>query len=299
MKAIVVGADGGIGRALISALRCRGDTTWGTSRRSAAAENGLLALDLAEQPASAVQLPDADVAFFCAAITSFAECRRDPELARAVNVTGPSALARRLAAAGMHVVLLSTSAVFDWRVPLVAASRPTCAASVYGKLKAQAEAEFLGLGTAASVLRFAKVLTPDLKLFTGWIEALDHAQSVRAFSDLRMAPIALTDAVAALLAVADDRRGGIYQLSSATDISYLEAARYLAQGLGCNPGLVVEGLASEVGIPQEEITYFSSLDSSRLVELTGRAPPDPFAAIDTVFAPAIAARRAKRDARHD
>jgi dTDP-4-dehydrorhamnose reductase len=299
MKAIVVGADGGIGRALINTLRQRGDIVWGTSRRSDATTNDLLPLDLADRAASAISLPVADVAFFCAAITSFAECRRDPVLARAVNVANPSALARRLAAAGMHVVLLSTSAVFDWRVPLVPASRPTCAVSVYGKLKAEAEAEFLDIGRAASVVRFAKVLTPDLKLFTGWIEALDHEQPVRAFTDLRMAPIALSDAVTALLAVAEDARGGIYQLSSATDISYLDAARHLAGGLGRSPDLVAEGHASEVGIPQEEITNFSSLDSSRLAKLTGRAAPDPFAAIDAVFGPAIVACCAKRDNSHD
>ena len=47
-----------------------------------------------------IQLPEADIAFFCAAITSFAACRTNEALARQVNVTSPLLLARRLVAAG-------------------------------------------------------------------------------------------------------------------------------------------------------------------------------------------------------
>jgi dTDP-4-dehydrorhamnose reductase len=283
MKALVVGADSAIGRGLMSALVRRGDSVIGTSRRSDATARGFLALDLAERNAPAALLPKADVVFFCAAMTGFRACRENPDLARAVNATAPVALARRLVGAGSRVVLLSTSAVFDWSTPLVPPGRKTCATSVYGRTKAEAEAGFLSFGRSASVIRFAKVLEPGAKLFLDWIDALRGGRHARAFSDLRMAPVSLDDALAALLAVADDPEGGIYQYSGAVDISYLDAARHLARRLGRDTSLVVEGFAREAGIPPEEITYFSSLDSGRVADLLGRAVPDPFKVIDAVF----------------
>ena len=153
MKALVVGADGIIGSELIQALRERGDDVHGTTRRSGARDGKTVFIDLADPDLDVRLLPRADVALFCAAITSFAACRQNADLARRVNVTAPAALARLLVAAGGRVVLLSTSAVFDWAIPHVRADRAPCPATVYGALKAEAEKEFLALGNAASVLR--------------------------------------------------------------------------------------------------------------------------------------------------
>jgi dTDP-4-dehydrorhamnose reductase len=288
MRAIVVGIDGAIGRALTTALQQRRITVYGTTRHAGAMTAGLTVLDLADPASAHIALPDAEVAFFCAAMARFDDCRRHPDLAHMVNSTVPVALARRLAAAGLRVILLSTSAVFDWRLPHSLGSRPPCPLTAYGRTKAEAEAGFLSLGDAAAVVRFAKVLAPESTLFNGWIDALREGRQIRAFTDSRMAPVPLTDAVAALLAVAEAGQGGIYQLSSTHDIDYFEAARHLARRLGRGTRLVSEASARESGISPEEITAFSSLDSSRLAALTGRPPPDPFAAIDQTFGRVLA-----------
>jgi dTDP-4-dehydrorhamnose reductase len=293
MRSIVIGADGIVGGALLQALKRRGEIAYGTTRRSTRVTEFKLVLDLAASNVDEVLLPDADIAYFCAAITSFSECRNNPSLAHKVNVTGPVSLAGRLVAAGTRVVLLSTSAVFDWRLPHVPAAYPPCPITVYGELKAEAEKGFDALGTRASIVRFTKLLTPNLKLMTGWIETLSHNKPVIAFSDLHMAPVSIDDAIAALLAVADDCGGGIYQVSGATDISYFEAARYLAVRLGANPKLVIEKRAIDAGIPPEEIICVSSLDTSRLTDMTGWVPPDPYAVIDAVYGSSIDSTRAQ------
>ncbi len=291
----MIGGDGVIGRNLIRALTDRGDVVYGTSRRPDAIKRGLLSLDLSEQNAFDISLPDVDIAFFCAATTRFNECREDPKRSRMVNAIAPVVLGRQLVDAGSRVVLLSTSAVFDWSLPNVPASRPQCPSSVYGKLKAEAEAGFLSMGRQASVIRFAKVIDPSWKLFVDWIDALSRTKLVRAFADLRMAPISLDDALVALLAVADDKNGGIYQYSGANDISYFDAGKYLAQRLGCDPDLVISSLAREAGIPPEEITVFSSLDSSRVARLIGRPAPDSFDVIDSTFGRSISDHVRRRD----
>jgi dTDP-4-dehydrorhamnose reductase len=295
MRALVVGVDGGIGAALVGALRHRGDVVFGTTRRPGPHADGIIALDLASPDVDAAALPEADVAFFCAAMTGLAECRKDPELARRVNTTGPARLARRLAAGGKRVVLLSTNAVSDWQTPRVAASQPPRPLTVYGRLKAEAEAEFAALGDRAVILRLSKVLTPELKLFRGWIDALTAGREVTAFTDLHLAPITLEDAVSALLALSDHAESGLFQVSGAQDISYVAAARHLARRVGASPARVIERRAADAGFPPEEITTFSSLDSQRLSALTGWTPPDPYAVLDRVFGPAISASRSSNE----
>src|SRR5437667_10713518 len=106
MKALVVGRDSRIGRALSEALVEGGHQVQGTSRRPDAAGKGYQHLDLADPDVESQPLPSVDVAVFCAAMTRFADCRADPALARRVNVESPVALARRLAGQGARVVLI-------------------------------------------------------------------------------------------------------------------------------------------------------------------------------------------------
>lgn len=294
MKAIVIGVDSRIGRALSEALSARGDSVCGTSRRRDAVDKGHLPLDLADPDAGGASLPFADVAFFCAAMDRFAECRNNPLLARRVNVLSPVALAQRLSSQGTRVVLVSTGAVYDGSIPRVPAGRPPCPSTEYGRLKAEAEAQFLLLGTTASVVRLTKVLAPNHPLMGEWINALAKGATITAFSDLGLAPIPLAESVAALMIAAADPAGGIYQASAADDISYLDAARHIASRLNVDRHNVVAQRGAEAGIASEQLTLLSSLDTSRLSAVTGRAPPDPFGVIDDVFGAAIAQARSIR-----
>jgi len=278
---LIIGADGSIGHALMRACCAQGYAVAGTSRRRNSGDS--IFLDLAAPDAGGTHLPPADIAVFCAAISGFRACREDPELARRVNVTVPAALAAALVARGTRVIALSSSSVFDWSTPRVPAGTAPCPTSLYGRLKAECEAAFLDLGDAATIVRFAKVLAPGMPLITGWIEALRDGRQITAFSDLRMAPVALDDAVALLVALIDGTTSGIYQYSARADISYAEAAGHVAAALGAPRSAIVAASARDAGIPPEEITFFSSLESSRAEELLGRSAPDPFDTLDEVF----------------
>jgi dTDP-4-dehydrorhamnose reductase len=283
MKALIIGADSTIGGALAGAFSARGDLVCSTTRRAGPAKKNTVKLDLASFDPDAVSLPRADIAFFCAAITSFAACRENETLARGINVTGPASLARRLVAAGTRVVLLSSSAVFDWRTPHVKADRPPCPVTIYGKLKTKAEAAFSTFGTAASILRLTKVLAPEDKLFNSWMDALTQKNPITAFSDHHMAPVTLEDAVKTLLAISDSSQSGVFQVSGSRDTSYYQAALHLASRLGADPKFVVEVRAAESGMLPEEIIRHSSLDTSRIDRLAGWKAPDPCSVIDEVF----------------
>ncbi len=283
MRTIVIGGDGAIGHALAETLRRRGDVVYDTTRRRGLVSDHRPFLDLATEEIDRSLLPDADIVFFCAAIVSFATCRENSALARRVNATNPVSLARRLVASGTRVVLLSTSAVYDWSAPRAPADRPPCPLTKYGEFAAQAERGFAELGPATSILRLTKLLTPDSSLFADWISRLAGRKEVVAFSDLHISPISINDAIDALLAIAGETSGGIFQVSGAGDISYHDAAVRLALRLGVDPDLVGAQRAADVGIPRNEIPRFASLDTTRITKLTGWVPPDPYNVIDTVF----------------
>lgn len=290
MRALIVGVDSRIGGALALALRARGDSVIGTSRRvEKGGERGDVILDLGNPAGSAVPLPPAEIAYFCAAMARFDDCRGNPALAEQINVAVPVALARRLAGQGSRVVLLSTSAVFDCSEPFMSADRPRAPRSVYGRLKATAETAFLAMGRCATVLRLTKVLTPEMALIRDWIGSLARGAPVRAFNDLRISPLALGHVLSALLAIASDREGGIFQISGSGDVSYAEVARHLTRRLGISEMLVESCAAIASGIPAEEVTAFTSLDVTRMERLCGFRPPDPGEVIEEVFGPAILA----------
>jgi dTDP-4-dehydrorhamnose reductase len=283
MRALVIGGDGAIGRALKDKLESRQDTVFFTTRRPIPAQGNALHLDLASSDAETTRLPQADIAFFCAAITGFAACRNDKKLAERVNFSVPSVLARRLVDAGSRVVFLSSNAVFDWREPHVPASRELRPVTEYGRFKAKAEKEFSALGSAASILRLSKVLRSGDRLFGDWIDDLNKKKRINAYADHCFAPISLSDTIETLVAISQGSGGGMFQMSGARDISYFDAARRLASLTNADPKLVVSIRAADRGVPANEIIHNSTLDSSRITALTGWTPRDPLSVIDDVF----------------
>jgi dTDP-4-dehydrorhamnose reductase len=281
---LIIGIDSLIGASFAEALVTRGTAVIGTTRRAQSSGPGArMVLDLAAVDAAHVQLPSVDVAVLCAAMARFADCREHPEVARRVNVSVPAVLAARLVRAGARVILLSTSAVFDCRSPRVPANRSASPKTAYGALKAEAEAAILALGTQASVLRLTKVITPRMPLFVNWIGALSRGEAIEAFADLTFSPITMFDVLTGLLAILADQSGGIYQLSGAEDVSYAEAARYLADKAGVSADRVKAVRAIDRGIPESEVTRYTSLDTSRLSGLTGWRPPAAIHVLNTVF----------------
>jgi len=293
VKAIVIGSDGVVGGALTQALADDGHVVYGTTRRPGRVGENRLFLDLAAADIGHVALPDVDIAFFCAAVVGFADCRKNPRLARQVNVVGPVVAARRLVMRGARVVLLSTSAVYDWSVPHARADRVPCPVTKYGELAAEAERGFADLGSGASILRLTKLLAVSSKLFSGWIAGLSRRREIAAFSDLHISPVSINDALNALRAIAANPAGGIYQVSGADDINYYDAASYLASRLGANGKLVLDRRAADAGIPREEIPRFTSLDASRLTNITGWSPPHAHDVIDEVYGPMIKTAQAR------
>src|SRR4051812_5739880 len=133
MHILVIGGDSAIGAPFVVAALPGQHTISATTRRRETVARDRVHLDLADDCAvAAIELPRCDVAFFCAAVNGFSLCREDPELARHVNIDSTSILIDRLLAQDTHVVLLSSTAVFDFQTPHVIADTPTCPRTLHG-----------------------------------------------------------------------------------------------------------------------------------------------------------------------
>jgi len=283
-RALIIGADGVIGSALYEHLTRRGMTVFGTTRRKAKVDMGRsLYLDLNQPQTLFDKLPDVDVAIICAAMARFADCRAQPDLAHRVNVIAPAELAQRLVERGTFVVRLSSSAVFDCRTPRVHADQPTAPRSVYGRLQAEAEKALLAIGYRTSVLRLTKIITSDFPLIRNWIAILAAGGSIEAFEDHTLCPLPLAAAVDAATTVLEHREGGIFQVSGASDISYADLARYLVRRLGLSSDRVIPVRAVDRGVLADDVTAYTSMDTTRLTAINGFIPPDPLAIFADVF----------------
>lgn len=247
----IVGGDGAIGCALAGALRAKGVETVSSTRRALRDHNAQFHLDLSGDLAG-LRLPASDVVVLTASVTRLAECRAAPEMARHVNVDAQIMLAERALKSGAFVIFLSTAQVFDGTRPNVVPQEKPAPRSVYGRLKAAAEAELLRLGDGIAIIRLGKVIGRHLRLFETWRDDLSHGRSIDAFADLTMAPIAMAKVVAGIERTGLARASGLWHLAGREDISYVDAARHLAARLGADAALVRIASAAAAGIPAEE-----------------------------------------------
>jgi dTDP-4-dehydrorhamnose reductase len=264
---------------LAEKLNRTGELVATTTRRRDVAGADRPFLDISDAAASADDLPDAAVAFICAGMTRFSDCRAKPELARKTNALGPTAIASGLAARGTRTVFLSTSAVLDCAAPSMRQDRPRSPASAYGRTKAEGEVGVLDASEANAVIRLSKVIPPDFLLLRNWTKVLGERGTISAFTDMTMSPVELETAINAILDVAATGEGGIWHVSARNDISYYDAAMIIAARMKAPRDCIVAATAAQHGIASEDVLAYTSLDCQRLGEATGFVCPDAEAVI--------------------
>ena len=281
---LVVGGDGLIGRALVRRLEGEGRAVLATTRRRGCAGPWRPHLELAQDPSDWTPPEPVSVSFLLAASANQLSCCADPAASRRINVDNTVALARRLASLGAFVVFTSTNLVFDGEEPryrTCAAPHPT---SEYGRQKAEAERELLALGPAIAVVRLTKVLAPEMPLIGRWVEALRAGRPVEAFTDLICAPMPVEFVVEALARIGAQRKGGLFHLSGADEVSYADLARALARRLGADSNLVKSTTSAAAGVALQSLPKHSSLDAEDVAASFALRPPRIDAVIESCLA---------------
>jgi dTDP-4-dehydrorhamnose reductase len=284
-EALLVGGDGALARALAEQLDASSVSYLATSRRP---PPGQPALDLAElgrgNPSAAESLAEmvrpSSVVVILAAMTTFAACRENPELAELVNTAAPLVVGRVAREQGAKVVLVSTAAVFGGNRPYALAGSPTDGTSRYGSTKAAAEKGLDSLGGDVAIVRLTKVLGPEAELYAKWRRALADGDTVTAFDDMNLAPIALPQVTHFLSGLVSDFQPGIFQLSGATQASYFDLALHLAAAAGVSPERVERRSARETGIAPEQLPQFATMAAGERETSRGFRAPAPADVVD-------------------
>ncbi|WP_020655184.1 sugar nucleotide-binding protein [Massilia niastensis] len=154
------------------------------------------------------------------------------------NTLGPAILAAACARHGVHLTSFSSDLVFDGSQdrPYVE-SDPVAPLNVYGRSKADAEAQVLDRNPSALMVRTSAFFGPwdQHNFVTLALDALRRGESFQAASDLTITPTYVPDLVHACLDLAIDRENGIWHLSNGGALTWAELALRAAERAGVDP----------------------------------------------------------------
>jgi dTDP-4-dehydrorhamnose reductase len=257
MKYLITGANGGLGSALMEALRDGPDTAVGVD---------LPELDVADPAAARARVlaERPGVVVNCAAMTDVDGCEDRPDVARRVNADAPGLLAAAAKEAGAVFVQIGTDYVFDGRL-----GRPyreedaTHPLGVYGASKLSGEERARAAGGDLLVVRTSRLFGPRGKNFV--LAILNKARNTRRLqlvTDQRGAPTYAPDLVQAILHLLRQGRRGLFHATNAGACSWLEWAREIFTAAGLERELVpVTGAAFAARAPRPPD---STLDCAKL-----------------------------------
>ncbi|MBU1012565.1 MAG: sugar nucleotide-binding protein [Bacteroidetes bacterium] len=280
-EVLIIGGDSTIGSRLVASFGADGNNALSTTCFSANVNEKCLFLDLTLDSKSWPKLPASiKTVVFCAAITSQEQCANDPEFSRRVNVEGTVAFAEQMVEAGAFVIFLSSNAVFNGNTPFAKVNDPVRPQTEYGRQKAEAEEQLLKIGNKVAIIRFSKIITPEMPLLKGWIKELKAGNVIHPFSDMVISPVPISLAFSAIQKIAEKQVPGIFQLSSYQDMTYSDLAIHLAHRLNFDEELIQPISFRDAGI--SNAAKNTTLDCSRLAELE-ILPTDAWTALDEIF----------------
>lgn len=270
---LVVGGDGLIGSGVVEWLTARGERVYATTRRPEKVGPMHPFLDL-KQNVNDWELPEpVETVFICAGATRMQDCEERPDETALVNVVNPGTIAAKLVARGAFIVGLSSNAVFDGTVGYRKVGDPHSPLTQYGRQQGASEKGLLAIGSNVAVVRFAKVLSPTLPVFGGWLQALAAGEPIRPLIDLTMAPLPRPFIVELIGRVGMARRTGMFQASGAADIPYSEAGRILVEQVGLPATLCRPATAEELGIQLLPSLRHTTLDMTESRNAFSIEPP--------------------------
>jgi dTDP-4-dehydrorhamnose reductase len=232
MRALVIGASGQVGAALLRVLRARGHEAVGTWAHHEFP--GLIRLDFADARAVERVIAEArpDWVLCPAALSHVDYCEEHPDEAFAANLHAPLAAAQAAARAGAGFVYYSSDYVFDGSAGPYAEEAPPRPLGVYGRSKADGEQAILGALERALVLRTSVVYGPERqeKNFAyQLIRACRSGQPFRPAVDQHASPSYNEDVAAATVECCERELRGIWHLAGADTLDRMAFARLVCR----------------------------------------------------------------------
>ena len=268
MKALIVGANGQLGRSLAA----------NAPEGVAVVAHGSDTLDITDADAvrAAVEAQRPDFLFNAAAYTAVDKAESDEVAALAVNATAVGHLAAAARAAGARFIHVSTDFVFDGRQGIpYAPDAPTAPIGAYGRTKLAGEA---AAGADALVVRTAWVYAPTGGNFVRtMLRLMAERPEVRVVADQVGTPTYAPGLAAALWTLAGQGARGIHHYTDSGAASWYDFAvaiqeEALAAGLldRCVPVLPIA--TADYPTPARR-PFYSVLDKTATFAALGQPAP--------------------------
>ncbi len=240
--ALVIGASGQVGAALLAVLERGGYETVGTYLTQP--RPGLLPLDVADAAAvrACVEKVGPGLVFLAANNRGGVDwCEEHPEEARRAHVEGTRGVLAAAAARKAKVVFYSTDYIFDGKAGPYAEDAPASPVSVYGRAKLEAEGLVAAYPHGHLILRTTAVVSWDRAsrnyAMTVW-EVLSAGKTLRAPNDQWGNPTLAEALAEASVRLAEAGAEGVFNVAGKTRLPRSELAVALARALALDPALV-------------------------------------------------------------
>jgi dTDP-4-dehydrorhamnose reductase len=216
MQALVIGASGQVGAALVERLGARGHRWIGTY--AGVPQPGLHPLDLTDYRATERLVAETapDVVFCAGALTHVDYCEEHPEEAFRLHRDAAAVAARAAAKQGAGFVYYSTEYVFDGESGPYGEDDPVRPLSVYGRSKLEGERAVLAESARALVIRTTVVYGPEPQGKNTIYQLLRRGRAgepLRAPGDQISSPTYNADLAAASVELAELGHAGVFHVA--------------------------------------------------------------------------------------
>ena len=279
MRALVVGAAGQVGGALVERL---GDEVCAGTYFQEPFDGGYRFELGRSDAAMLIASTKPDIVFVAAGMTHVNACEAAADDAFRVNRDGPAALASAAHAEGARTVYFSTEYVFDGTDGPYAEEDATYPLSVYGKSKLAGEQAVAAEDKNALILRTTVVYGPEEqgKNFVYRLVAnLREGREVLVPHDQLSSPTYNRDLAAAAVALVQNGHAGVVHVAGPEVMSRVAFAERVAKALDLDPGPIRAVPTSHFGEDSAPRPLDAGLDVTRLqaIGLTLRTPEEALA----------------------
>lgn len=228
MRVLVTGGNGQLGRELVALLRQHHEVI----------TTDLPELDIRDADSVRRLARDAqpDVVLHPAALTDTRRCEEEPDLASEVNARGTENVARACRESGAAMLYVSTNEVFDGRkgAPYVESDAPA-PINAYGRSKLAGEERVRSLLERWWVVRTSWLYGEGAGNFPAKVLAAARERNeLSMVTDEVATPTWARDLAAAIVALIEHQRYGVYHLTNGGECSRFEWAREVLRLAGRN-----------------------------------------------------------------
>lgn len=250
MKALVIGASGQVGGALLRVLERNGIEAVGTHQSRPA--RGAFQLDVRDRDTvhRCVAAVKPGVVFLAVNIPGGVDyCETHPQEADTLNVTGTRNVAEATARCGAAVVYYSTDYIFDGKAGPYAEEDDPSPLSVYGRTKLEAEQLIQALAPGHLILRTTVVFGWDRAsrnfAMQVW-ERLGAGQPMRVPSDQWGNPTLVDYLAEVSVRLVQGEAQGVFNVAGKDRMPRSELAKALAHAMALDPALIIPIPTSEL-----------------------------------------------------